>query len=99
MLLLSTVSYSQDYRYCEVQEVSLLSKTIIKLDFGQRSGFFSSGNLLVDDEGKEIKFNSGMQAVNYMAEYGWELFFAIPMNRNASDGAKDHEIHHANPFR
>lgn len=49
------------------------SKCKVKVDFGQGEGMWSSdGNKLVDEAGKDIKFASMIDALNYMSEQGWE---------------------------
>lgn len=72
------------YTYCEVKAKStwgLISgnKTMIDVDFGQGDpGIFDSifkgkSNTLKDDDtGKVKKFNSVIDALNYLSSLGWE---------------------------
>lgn len=51
------------------------TKVDISIDFGQKISFFKQYNqkLMVDEEGKRIKFNSMIDALNYMGKFGWEF--------------------------
>lgn len=64
--------------YCEVKgvEKELSSELKIIFDFGERASFNVWGGLtsklkFVDDNGKDIEFNSMVDAANYMVERGW----------------------------
>lgn len=71
--------YSQNRRfYCEVKgiEKSITSGLKIIFDFGESTSYNIWGDLssklkFVDEKGKEIKFNSMIDAANYMVEKGW----------------------------
>lgn len=39
------------------------------------------GDVLVDDEGKPLKFNSMIDAMNYMAQRGWEFEATYPVGK------------------
>lgn len=59
-----------------VGQSGFFSKTLtINIDFGQETDFWNQWNqkLLVDENGKEIKFNSMVDAMNYMGKFGWEF--------------------------
>ncbi|DBA55594.1 hypothetical protein SJDPG2_02435 [Porphyromonas gingivalis SJD2] len=67
-----------EYCYCEIvgSEGGFLStKMKISIDFGQAVGFFAQNwkKELVDENGNPIKFNSMVDAMNYMARYGWQV--------------------------
>ncbi|ATR90087.1 hypothetical protein CS544_02585 [Porphyromonas gingivalis] len=67
-----------EYCYCEIvgsEGGFLSSKMKISIDFGQAVGFFAQNwkKELVDENGNPIKFNSMVDAMNYMARYGWEV--------------------------
>ena len=49
------------------------TKVKVNLDFGERSAWASMGNKdgVVDESGRLIKFNSMVDALNYMGERGW----------------------------
>ena len=60
--------------YCEIVSYSrglFSNKTTIELDFGQYTSFWSLDRRLVDENGRDIEFNSMLDAANYMAERGW----------------------------
>ena len=60
--------------YCEIVSYSrglFSNKTTVELDFGQYASFWSLDRRLVDEYGRDIEFNSMLDAANYMAERGW----------------------------
>lgn len=63
--------------YCELvgTERLLSSKIIVTVDFGQETSFWTgaSKQYLVDSNGKAIKFNSMVDAMNYMGKIGWKF--------------------------
>ncbi|RZJ78758.1 MAG: hypothetical protein EOO47_12840 [Flavobacterium sp.] len=61
--------------YIEVfEERKLLNtKTFVKLDYGQKFEDLRNSYIKGDD-GKDIEFNSGLDCVNKMRNYGYELF-------------------------
>ena len=82
LLLFATLSLSitaQTHRYyCEVKgiEKSLSSGLKIIFDFGSSPSYNIWGDLrsklkFVDENGKEIEFNSMVDAANYMVDRGW----------------------------
>ncbi|MCE1156119.1 MAG: hypothetical protein LWW91_08370 [Bacteroidales bacterium] len=62
------------FTYCEIIGTSGLagSKVTVDIDFGQKTKIFSDTRLK-DKDGKPIKFNSLIDALNYMGNDGWEL--------------------------
>lgn len=72
MTLGCILSNAQGRTYCElVGTQNLLGKTIVSIDFGQVSLF--SDNRMVDENGNVLKFNSMVDAMNYMGALGWEF--------------------------
>lgn len=68
--------------YCEIvsQQVGLLKKKVqIKVDFGDPKGVFNSNDILCNDDGKKIEFNSMIDALNYMSSQGWRFVNAYSM--------------------
>lgn len=70
--------YAQQRYYCEVKgiEKELSSGLKIIFDFGTKASYNMWGDLssklkFVDENGEEIKFNSMVDAANYMVERGW----------------------------
>lgn len=49
----------------------------VEIDFGEESGGWQGNNdgrdLIIDENGKPIKFNSMVDAINYMGERGWKF--------------------------
>ena len=69
---------AQQRYYCEVKgiEKELSSGLKIIFDFGTKASYNIWGDLssklkFVDENGEEIKFNSMVDAANYMVERGW----------------------------
>lgn len=79
LMLISVSVMGQDtYKvYCELvgQGRILSTKVNVSVDFGQETSFWkqSSNQYLVDEDGKMIKFNSMVDAMNYMGRLGWEF--------------------------
>lgn len=63
------------FEYCEIISKSRLlsAKPKILVDFGQAYSFWKDRRELKDAKGKPIEFNSSIDALNYMASFGWEL--------------------------
>ena len=64
--------------YCEVKgiEKELTSGLKIVFDFGEKASYNMWGDLssklkFVDEDGAEVKFNSMVDAANYMVDRGW----------------------------
>ena len=79
LFLVGNVSAQRRY-YCEVKgiEKELSAGLKIIFDFGTKASYNIWGDLsrqlkFVDDKGKEIKFNSMVDAANYMVERGWKF--------------------------
>ena len=66
--------------------LGLGSKCTVEVDFGEGQSVWRGGvdNTLVDDKGKPIKFNSMIDALNFMTQYGWEFVnaYAITLPSN-----------------
>jgi hypothetical protein len=60
--------------YCNIVGTGNLFKTKVKIeiDFGQKQNYWKR-DWLLDKNGQAIIFNTMVDAVNYMAEYGWHL--------------------------
>lgn len=76
---LSTQAQSRKY-FCEIKGIDkeLSSGLKIVFDFGESSVYSIWGGLkskqkLVDEQGKEIEFNSMVDAANYMTQKGWQF--------------------------
>jgi hypothetical protein len=70
-------TYAQHRYYCEVKGIEKDYSSGLKLifDFGTKTSYttggLSSKLKFVDENGKEIKFNSMVDAANYMVDRGW----------------------------
>jgi hypothetical protein len=67
---------------------SLSTKVDVEIDFGQetKSISFKNGTTIKDEKGKNMKFNSMMDALNFMSANGYSFQFAYTMN-NEKDKA------------
>ncbi|MCJ8153275.1 hypothetical protein MKJ01_05805 [Chryseobacterium sp. SSA4.19] len=61
---------------------SLSTKVNVEIDFGQetKSISFKNGTNIKDDRGRNMKFNSMMDALNFMSANGFSFQFAYTMN-------------------
>ncbi len=68
------------------------SKVKVSIDFGQSTSWLGSmsESRLVDKNGKEIKFNSMIDAMNYMSQFGWRFAqaYVVP----SGSGGKSSDI-------
>ena len=68
----SVMAQSEKYSYCQlVGTANLLGKITVTIDYGQEAKWFSDQRVK-DESGKTVKFNSMVDALNYMAVDGWE---------------------------
>lgn len=93
-LILSSYSYSQtvndvplkdiDVEYVQIIGTgrSLSTKVNVEIDFGQetKSISFKNGTNIKDEKGRNVKFNSMMDALNFMSENGYAFQFAYTTN-------------------
>jgi len=72
---------------CEGQLFS--TKVKVSIDFGQSTSWLSSmsESRLVDKNGKEIKFNSMIDALNYLTQFGWRFAqaYVVPNGSGGRD--------------
>lgn len=63
--------------YCELLGTSNISgsKVKVEVDFGEEKNAWGKDgrDMLVDADGKPIKFNSMVDAMNYMSQFGWKF--------------------------
>lgn len=78
-----------DVEYIQItgKSVPLTTKQDISIDFGQRSKYFRpKTNMIKDENGKTIDFNSMIDALNYMSNFGFELVSSHGLfNQNLND--------------
>jgi hypothetical protein len=83
LLITSNLVLAQDidaantkpYVYCQIVSSSLLfkNKLNVNIDYGQERNFLGIDLIKTDGNKKAIKFNSMIDALNYMSEQGWEF--------------------------
>ena len=69
-------------RYCEVvgKAVGFFNNKVeVKVDFGQEVKWHEVHNPLMDEDGKPIKFNSMIDALNHMAKNDWRFVNAYSL--------------------
>ena len=85
--IFSLVSYSQTTdtthfeQYCEVVASGrfLSSKVTITVEFGEGGGMWTDKRIK-DDQGEVQKFNSVVDALNYMGKNSWKVVNAFPVS-------------------
>lgn len=101
MLLFSICTFAQDpwnptRVYCDIVGIGNLTGTKVKvsIDFGQARKFMDGNHnrSLVDENGKELKFNSMVDALNYMAQLGWKFEQAYVLTENT--GMSKQNVYH-----
>lgn len=72
-------------QYCDVVATPRLlsSKVTIDIDFGESRSVWKD-NRLKTEEGKLKKFNTVIDALNYMGNNGWQLVNAFPVSTGAT---------------
>ena len=90
-LLVSSLSaFSQDTtkveQYCRLVAISKLfsNKVNIDVDFGDERKFFSDNRLRDEETGRIKKFNTVVDALNYLGSQGWTLINAFPVVEGSS---------------
>ncbi|MDE5706662.1 MAG: hypothetical protein K2H69_00550 [Alistipes sp.] len=78
MILSTEWIHAQQRYYCEIKGIEKISSGLkIIFDFGTDASYNIVGLndklKLVDDRGQEIKFNSMVDAANYVVERGWRF--------------------------
>lgn len=70
------------------------SKVKVSIDFGQSTSWLGSmsESRLVDSNGKDIKFNSTIDAMNYMSQFGWRFAQAYVVPSGSGGKASDISI-------
>ncbi|MEO6636692.1 MAG: hypothetical protein ABIN25_00360 [Ginsengibacter sp.] len=68
-------------QYCEVVATGRLlsNKVTIDIDYGEERSIWKDHRIR-NDEGKFKKFNSVIDAVNYLGKDGWKLVNAFPIS-------------------
>ena len=89
----TTTVYAQNRVYCEIVEPAQLGKKVkIIIDFGQEREKSKGQQALVNKDGEIIKFNSKIDALNYMTTLGWDFVQAYTV-ATGSGGSVSSSIH------
>lgn len=79
LLSFNLVSFAQEQKrfvYCEMvaSNASLFANHVtIEIDFGQKTRFSEDGRAKDPETGEPLRFNSKMDAVNFLVNQGWDL--------------------------
>lgn len=67
-------------QYCQVVATARLlsAKVTIDIDYGEERSIWKD-NRLKDESGKNKKFNTVIDAINYLGKNGWKLVNAFPV--------------------
>lgn len=94
LLALSANSNAQKVeKYCELVATAKLfsAKVNIDVNFGEERKFFEFKDRRVKDSlGSVKRFNSVVDALNYMGQQGWKLVNAFPVSTGTTGGAVYH---------
>jgi hypothetical protein len=74
-------------QYCSLNVMPRLlsNKVNIDVDYGNPRKLFSfKDNRIKDDNGKAKKFNTAVEALNYMSAQGWKLVNAMAMSEGGN---------------
>jgi hypothetical protein len=92
VLIFSIAAFSQDddnkvEQYCRViaSGVAFSNKVAIDIDFGEARKLFSDKRLRDEETGKLKKFNTVIDALNYMGAQGWILVNAFPQTNSRGE--------------
>jgi len=91
-------SYVEQYCRLEIGERALSNKVVIDVDFGESRRLFNDYRLRDEETGKLKKFNSVIDALNYMGSQGWSLVNAFQVN-NAKTTSPSYEYIFKKTFR
>jgi hypothetical protein len=62
------------------------TRVTVEIDFGQESEYFSTDDTrIVDENGKNLKFNSMIDALNFFSKNGYDYRDAYTLTRGSTD--------------
>ena len=80
LLHCSFLSMSQDaivpdFAFCELigRKKDFSMQTSVSIDFGQKRTFMQDDRIRIEETGELIRFNSMIDALNFMTEKGWKF--------------------------
>lgn len=78
--------YSQEtqYSYCQIVGYGFFGKVKVSVDYGEEIKYWKDARIN-DEAGKAMKFNSMIDALNYMALQGWEHVQAYAITTGSSN--------------
>lgn len=76
---LSKNEAKQEYCMVLATQKLLSTKVSISVDFGQEWSFWKDKRSLKDESGKRLRFNSVIDALNYMSSRGWDFVNAYSL--------------------
>ncbi len=80
--IISDTASIEQYARLEATPRLFSTKVTIDIDFGEERSLWSDTRLRDAETGKLKKFNSIIDALNYMGSQGWVLVNAFPVNSN-----------------
>ena len=80
-------------QYCEVVATARLlsNRVTVDIDYGETRSIWKD-NRLKDENGKLIKFNTLVDALNYLGRNGWKLVNAFPINSTSNSAPVYHYV-------
>lgn len=90
LIFVSANAFAQDTtkveQYCRLVAFNkfLSNKVNIDVDFGDERKFFTDNRLRDEESGRLKKFNTVVDALNYMGAQGWTLVNAFPVVEGSS---------------
>jgi hypothetical protein len=96
-LFFTISSFAQDSekveQYCKlvVTPRLLSTKVTIAVDYGEERSVWKD-NRLKNDDGKLIKFNTEIDALNYLGKQGWKLVNAYPVTVGTNTNPTYHYV-------
>ena len=86
-----SIPITKKFVYCEILGTGSLFSTKVKvdIDYGQEVSFWNQDRRLKDENGKSVKFNSMVDALNYMGTLGWEFVQAYVVTMPSMGGQQN----------
>lgn len=84
ILLFATLSMNaENFIYCELVGTGrmLSNKVKVQVDYGQETSFWKGISYMKDENGKNVEFNSMVDAMNYFGKQGWDRSGVYRYNR------------------
>lgn len=96
LVILVAAAAAQETRkaFCEIVGTGkiLSTKVRVQIDFGQKRSYWNQyKNFMIDETGKKIEFYSMVDAMNYLAKFGWKFEQAYVVT---VDGTVKQNVYH-----